>query len=152
MSYTMCCFANDLDQDGCFELDKNQGIYEITCLPENASYIGSSTDIAQRLDFHYDDLKAGRHSNRNLQRLWGKYGLEGFFVGLVEFVDLLKGDSAYHEGNYAYYTALNIRLEERERFYIKQKGVLNIIRPGHPDWEKPLRPTKIKEPSIFDLF
>jgi group I intron endonuclease len=60
------------------------GIYCITCLFTNRKYIGSSTDITARWNTHITCLLYGKHSNKDLQADFNKYGLSNYnFTVLV---------------------------------------------------------------------
>ena len=50
------------------------GIYKITCLANNKSYIGQSVSIKRRWATHKRELAAGIHYNEYLQRAYNKYG------------------------------------------------------------------------------
>ena len=50
------------------------GIYQIYNKVNGKCYIGSSKSIEKRIGEHYRDLRANRHCNRYLQRVWNKYG------------------------------------------------------------------------------
>lgn len=76
------------------------GIYKITCLPTNKSYIGQSISIKRRWATHKRELAAGIHYNKYLQRAYDKYGKENF---TYEILELCSKD----------------KLNEREQFYIK---------------------------------
>ena len=62
------------------------GIYCITCLENNKSYIGSSYDIYGRWGEHKTDLKYNRHHSEKLQNSWNKYGKESFIFSIIECV------------------------------------------------------------------
>lgn len=54
------------------------GIYKITCVVNNKSYIGSSVDLSERGIQHLSDLKHNRHHSIYLQRSFNKYGEDAF--------------------------------------------------------------------------
>jgi group I intron endonuclease len=62
------------------ESKRSAGIYRIVCLATGKRYIGSSIHLYRRLHRHLDDLRAGIHGNRYLQRAFNKYGREQFIV------------------------------------------------------------------------
>lgn len=62
------------------------GIYKITCVVENKSYIGSSINIIQRLTTHKAQLKYNKHENRFLQTLYNNYGINSFQFVTLEIV------------------------------------------------------------------
>jgi group I intron endonuclease len=58
------------------ELDS--GIYKITTLHNNKFYIGSSVFLRGRKYDHFSRLKANKHANQHLQRIYNKYGRQNF--------------------------------------------------------------------------
>ena len=92
------------------------GIYKITCLANNKSYIGQSVSIKRRWATHQRELAAGTHYNVYLQRAYNKYGKDNF---TYEILELCSKD----------------KLNEREQFYVKifdtfENGY-NCDRGGH---------------------
>ena len=75
------------------------GIYKITCLANNKSYIGQSVSIKRRWATHKRELAAGTHYNEYLQRAYNKYGKDNF---TYEILELCSKD----------------KLNEREQFYV----------------------------------
>ena len=76
------------------------GIYKITCLTNNKSYIGQSVSIKRRWATHKRELAAGVHYNEYLQRAYNMYGKDNFVYEVLELCPKEK-------------------LNEREQFYIK---------------------------------
>lgn len=76
------------------------GIYKITCISTNTSYIGQSVAIKRRWATHKKELASGTHYNVHLQRAYDKYGKESFVYEILELCPREK-------------------LNEREQFYIK---------------------------------
>lgn len=62
------------------------GIYRITCLPENKSYIGKSKNIGNRWIAHMSTLNDRTHGNSELQRVYDTYGVNGLSFQVVEVV------------------------------------------------------------------
>jgi group I intron endonuclease len=54
------------------------GVYQITNLENNHSYIGSTKKLLLRFWQHKNDLKKEKHPSIYLQRAWNKYGSETF--------------------------------------------------------------------------
>lgn len=54
------------------------GTYAITHIESERSYSGQTSDLAQRLPYHWSRLTAGRHHNSVLQRDWSTYGPTAF--------------------------------------------------------------------------
>jgi len=63
---------------------KFAGVYKITNLVNNKSYIGSSTYLVNRLRGHIQDLKKGTHRNTHLQSSINKYGFENFVFEVLK--------------------------------------------------------------------
>ena len=60
------------------------GIYKITNLISNKSYVGSSVDIICRWYQHKTTLKNNKHHSIKLQRAYNKYGVENFKYEIIE--------------------------------------------------------------------
>ena len=93
-----------------------QGIYTIAC-QDKRQYVGSSANIERRWVHHRDDLRAGKHHSRFLQRAWNKYGADAFTFTVVEEV------------------ADHAQLNERERHWIETlKPVFNTLGVDRGIW------------------
>ena len=79
------------------------GVYRITCVANNKTYIGSSDNIMRRLKTHERELKEGSHNNRLMQKDYDKFGAE-FFEFRVLFKDIPKDKLTAYEkvGIYLY--------------------------------------------------
>ena len=68
------------------------GIYRITCLPENKSYIGKSKNIGNRWMSHLSALADQTHVNVGLQQAYNTYGISSFVFEIIELAseDLLR--------------------------------------------------------------
>lgn len=64
-----------------------QGIYKITCIPNQKAYIGQSVNIRCRAHEHRRDLEKGTHDNTIMQNAYDKYGKDAFIVSLIEVVE-----------------------------------------------------------------
>ena len=62
------------------------GIYAITNIQTQELYIGSSNDIALRLNQHKADLRRRIHHAKHLQDAWDKYGEGAFRFEILEEV------------------------------------------------------------------
>lgn len=82
------------------------GIYKITCLANNQSYIGQSASIKKRWSEHRSLLKRGKHHNLYLQNAYNKYGKEAFTYEIIELCS-------------------QEELNEREKFYVKLFNTYN---------------------------
>ena len=82
------------------EVFQMTGIYKITCLANNKSYIGQSVSIKRRWATHKRELASGIHHNEYLQRSYDKYGKDNFTYEILELCPKEK-------------------LNEREQFYVK---------------------------------
>lgn len=79
--------------------EKKSGIYKITNLINNHSYVGSATIIYERWSVHKNHLKNDKHHSIYLQRAVNKYGIDSFKFEILEECKIEK-------------------LIEREQFYI----------------------------------
>lgn len=105
-----------------------QGIYLIRSKSTSKCYYGSSVDILRRFRTHKYFLRAGKHQNIYLQRIWNKYGEEDFeFTIIEEVVD-------------------KYLLETREQFYFDtNKPELNLCKiAGNKFGFKHSEETKLK--------
>jgi len=82
------------------------GIYAIICLITNTIYIGSSTNLGDRMMDHFLDS-----SNIHLRNAINKHGLENFVMIVIEYVEINPEESL--EVNKA-------NLLAREQFYLDQ--------------------------------
>lgn len=67
------------------QLLKKSGIYKLYA--GSHIYVGSSKNLYARLSEHRTDLKLNRHSNTYLQNVYNKYGINNFFIDIIEFCD-----------------------------------------------------------------
>lgn len=80
------------------------GIYVIKNIKNNKLYVGKTIkDFEKRWKEHVDDLEAGKHYNKHLQRAWDKYGKNNFTFSVLEEIE---ND--------------NTILEQQEVYWIKQ--------------------------------
>ncbi len=64
-----------------------QGIYCIINKLNNKRYVGSSKNIARRMDYHHKSLlRNNKHWNCHLQSAWNKYGESSFDFLIIEEV------------------------------------------------------------------
>lgn len=61
-----------------FNRRNKAGIYVITCLPKNKVYVGTSTNVQQRLKNHRSELGRGCHHCAALQADYNTFGKEDF--------------------------------------------------------------------------
>lgn len=64
------------------------GIYKITNILNDKSYIGLSYNIKQRWKHHKCLLNKNKHHNLHLQSAWNKYGKKYFTFKVLEYCDL----------------------------------------------------------------
>lgn len=67
--------------------NKISGIYKIYSIDK--IYVGSATNLFQRISNHLSALKKGAHANRWLQNTFNKYGESYFNVDVLELTDIL---------------------------------------------------------------
>ena len=84
------------------------GIYKITCIPINKSYIGQSVSIKRRWSAHKTALKHNIHNNYKLQEAYNLYGENSFSFEILELCpaktlnekekEYIKKYNTYYEG------------------------------------------------------
>lgn len=79
-----------------------KGIYVITNKINNKKYIGKSSDIKKRWEYHKQKYESTREWNKTLYKAFRKYGVQNFSFEIIEVLDI----------NY------NERCNEREKFWI----------------------------------
>lgn len=60
------------------------GIYGIHNIVTDEWYIGQSKNTASRISLHFHDLKYNKHTNKDLQDSYNKYGQEAFYTTVLE--------------------------------------------------------------------
>lgn len=60
------------------------GIYQILCVGNAKSYVGSAISINGRWASHRSQLRNGKHGNKHLQNAWAKYGEDSFLFSIIE--------------------------------------------------------------------
>lgn len=65
-------------------MSKTYSIYAIRCKSNNKLYIGRTTNLKQRVNNHFDNLKGNSHKILDLQEDFNKYGIDNFEVYLLE--------------------------------------------------------------------
>ena len=112
------------------------GVYKITNLINNHAYIGISTNIEKRFQYHKDPYNHKRESNKLLYRAFAKYGIENFKFEILEecSVDILAQKEKY------YITLYNTM---KDGYNMTAGGEDNIgeSHPGH----------KLTEADIIDI-
>lgn len=118
--------------------DKNfnvQGIYKITNNDNGKVYIGSSVNIKNRINSHFNQLYNNAHYNSELQKEWNIFGEDKFSYDICEIVEN-EFDLPFREKNY---------IDE----YIKLNGVYNKSDPTEEFWQPRLRGEK-KKGTVYD--
>jgi len=85
---------------------KFAGVYKITCLINNKSYIGKSVDISKRMNAHKNCKKPDQKMSYFHEAIL-KYGWDSFKIEILESFPVFDKEND------------NIKLLEREAFYIK---------------------------------
>lgn len=79
-------------------MEKQSGIYKITCHTNDDYYYGSSDNLHRRWLDHKSTLKRNVHANPIVQRTWDKYGEDSFGIEVTELVEperLLEVENIY---------------------------------------------------------
>lgn len=105
------------------------GIYTITNLINNKIYVGLSTNILQRIEYHKRSLRKNNHHCIYLQRAWDIYGEENF---LFEILEECKEEYLYSEEHY-WATLLNVH--NRKHGY-NEKPTDPLGKPRHSELTK----------------
>ena len=82
----------------CSEAEGGSGIYCIICIDNDKWYIGSSSNIYNRISVHKKELKKNKHPNKYLQESWNKYGIIKFEFYVIEYCnkkELLEREQFY---------------------------------------------------------
>lgn len=123
------------------------GIYKITNIINNKSYIGQSIDLNRRLKEHKRELNKNNHKNVHLQNAYNKYGKENFkfeILGEYPITDLdniekklikqYKTDNRQYGYNIEKGGNLNkfIPLETRKKMSVNHA---NVKKEKHPRWK-----------------
>lgn len=86
------------------DLPSGSGIYLIENKVDDLVYVGQSLSMNQRVKKHILELESKKHWNKRLQEDWGRLGLSGFEISLVEEVEpiaeLLDRREDYWIGHY----------------------------------------------------
>ncbi len=94
--------------DEFLDFPKKPGIYYFRNTVNGKYYIGQAQEIRDRLRKHKTNFISNYFSDAHIYRAWRKYGIEVFEVGVLEIVDLPKGDKR------------NNKLDELEVKYVKE--------------------------------
>lgn len=66
---------------------KKIGIYCIKSLIDDKIYIGSSSCLYSRINYHLNNLRNNKHSNKKLQNYYNKYGEESLEIKILKLID-----------------------------------------------------------------
>lgn len=116
----------------------NSGVYLIMVGAD--TYVGSTTDLAERYKAHIWKLKCNRHPNRNLQAAWDAHGVLSFQVlHFVEVDDLITAEQRWLDAllptlNICKYAGSLGRLGQKMPLEARQK--LSTAMKGKVAWNK----------------
>jgi group I intron endonuclease len=74
------------------------GVYSIVNQITGRAYIGQSINIVKRWATHVEDLTAGTHTNKELQKDWNLYGAKCFTAQIIKVCEpqfLLRDESFF---------------------------------------------------------
>lgn len=74
--------------------NKKSGIYMFTNKLNNKRYIGSAIDLHKRISRYFQNsyLNNSKHQNRLIIKAIKKYGIENFFISIIEYVTINEND------------------------------------------------------------
>ena len=93
------------------------GIYKIECVKNGKCYIGASTNLENRKKNHFNSLKKGEHTNREMQLDYNEYGEENFTYEVLKICEELSGDNIGYKHSLV---SLNSDMSNIETMYIKK--------------------------------
>lgn len=64
--------------------DKLYTIYALRCINNSRLYIGRTSNLENRIQVHFQELKSGRHTNKLMLKDFEKYGRDNFEVYILE--------------------------------------------------------------------
>jgi group I intron endonuclease len=67
-------------------LDYVSAVYLITCQPTGCTYVGITSDLQRRWGCHIRLLEKGKHTNRQLQSDWERFGRNAFDFTIIEAI------------------------------------------------------------------
>lgn len=134
------------------------GIYIITNIVDNKSYIGSSKNILQRFGQHKYSLRKGTHYNHHLQSSFNKYGEDNFTFGILELTEDLIERETFHiysknvlNPKFGYNKATNIENTSGYTMSVYSRQKMSIAKKGttmHPNTKKAL--IKANKERVYD--
>ena len=65
----------------------NMGIVSVYCIPEKKRFLEVAKDIKTTINSNSFQLSLGWHPNKELQKLWQKYGEKGFEIGIFKVLE-----------------------------------------------------------------
>lgn len=117
-----------MSEETCVNL--KSGIYKITNLTNNKTYIGQSKNIKQRLTGHFNKLKRNCHNNIYLQRSFNKYGIDNFKTDILcycELLELSNNESLYIKKYNSFNKKFGYNLtEDCNRHVIKTRKLIGL--------------------------
>lgn len=75
-----------------YDFPKVPGIYYFRNTENGKYYIGQAQEIRERVLKHKTNFESGYYPDAHLYRAWRKHGIDIFEAGIIEIVDLEKGD------------------------------------------------------------
>ncbi|MEO8894674.1 MAG: GIY-YIG nuclease family protein [Rhizomicrobium sp.] len=97
------------------ERKTRSGIFAIRCVPEGASWIGTSRDLDTQQNGIWFQLRMGNHMNKALQQAWNRHSADVF---LFEILEVVEDENA---------ELIGLLLKERETLWREQSGAAKLF-------------------------
>ncbi|MEP6830516.1 MAG: GIY-YIG nuclease family protein [Rhizomicrobium sp.] len=97
------------------ERKTRSGIFAVRCVPDGASWTGTSRDLDSQQNGIWFQLRMGNHMNKALQQAWNTHGADAFRFEILETVE---DDNA---------EMIGLLLKEREALWREQSGAAKLF-------------------------
>lgn len=91
------------------------GVFAVRCVPDGASWIGTSRDLDSQQNGIWFQLRMGNHMNKILQQAWTGQGADAFRFEILEVVEDENAEM------------IGLLLKEREAHWREQSGAAKLF-------------------------